>query len=474
MSPLERQRPDLKPARWPRLAIIALAAIAGGCQKYERAPLDLAAHQSAFLARTPDAPEVHAYAESLRTAESTCAAPATFDPSDGVSLHEAELIALVFNADLRTARARAGVALASAQNAGLWEDPVLGVDLVRIVQGTPEPWKVFTTVGLTIPISGRLALEKQRAGLEHAAELARLAQSEWRTRMDVRRAWAEWSAASATLDSTRAFLSRMDQALEVVGKMEQANEMPRTEARLFRIERAEKASECVQLESRARRAALSLRRLMGLSPTAEIALTPGQPVTESPEAPTDRDELALRSPAMLIAAAEYEVAEKTLEAEVREQYPDLQIGPGYGREDGQDQVLFNFSLPLPILSGNRGGIARARAEREAARAAAEATLERLIADAAAAHEHAQSASAQRRTLEAEIVPMVDAQYADVRKLAQLGEVNTLVLLESLKKQQDAKARLVAAAKEEALAMIDIAELTGPAPRNDNESDRRTP
>lgn len=473
MSPLERQRPDQKPARWPCLAI-ALAALAGGCQKYEQAPLDLAAHQSAFLARTPDAPEVRVYAESLRAPETTGESPATFDPTDGVSLHEAELIALVFNADLRTARARAGIALASAQNAGLWEDPVLGVDLVRIVQSTPEPWKVFTTIGLTIPISGRLELEKQRAGLEHAAELASLAQSEWRTRMDIRRVWAEWSAASATLDSTRAFLSRMDQTLEVVGKMEQSGEMPQTEARLLRIERAEKSSERVQLESRVRRAALTLRRLMGLSPTAEITLTPGQPDNGSLAAPTNRDELARHSPAMLIAAAEYEVAEKTLEVEIREQYPDLQIGPGYGREDGQDQVLFNFSLPLPILNGNKGGIAGARAEREAARATAEATLERLIADTAAAHEHAQSASSQRRTLEAEIVPMVDAQYADVRKLAQLGEVNTLVLLESLKKQQDAKARLVAAAKEEALAIIDIAELTGPVPRNDNESDRRTP
>lgn len=47
-------------------------------------------------------------------------------------------------------------------------------------------------------------------------------------------------------------------------------------------------------------------------------------------------------------------------------------------------------------------------------------------------------------------------------MAKLGEVNTLVLLESLKRQQEAKLSLVEARREEALAEIDLDELIGPA------------
>lgn len=455
---------------WPGVAF-ALLALAGGCQKYERAPLDFAAHKQAIMARTPEASEVRAFAESLRAAEGRATG---FDPTDGVSCAEAEVIALVYNPDLRSARLRAGVSRAAADHAGLWEDPVLGVDLARIIQGTPEPWKVFTTLGLTIPISGRLELEKQRAGLEHAAELARLLQREWGVRTEVRRSCAEWSAASAMLEATRAYLTRLDQALVVVEKMETAGEMPRTEARLFRIERAERASEIAQLESRVRRAALELRRLMGLAPSAGITLTPGAVDFSVPEPSMDHGSLLLTSPDLLIAAAEHEIAEKALEIEVRRQYPDLQIGPGYGREDGQDQVLLNLSLPLPLLNGNRGGIAEARAARDAARAEAEGAMESLIARIASARDHVAAASAHRRALEQEIVPMVDAQYADVRRLSELGEVNTLVLLESLRRQQDAKARLAAAVREEAMAQIDLAELTGPAQRERSATDRSNP
>lgn len=447
------------------MALPAAAAIAilGGCRSYERRPLDLPAHQAAFLARTPDAPEVQTFAATLDPSPSA----QVFDPADGITCAEAEVIAMVYNADLRLARLRAGITLATAENAGLWEDPTIGVDLTRIIQSTPNPWKVFATVGLTIPISGRLEIEKQRAGLEHAAELARLVEAEWQTRIAVRRAWTEWSAVEAQLTARRDFITRVDQVLAVVDKMEQAGELTRTEARLFRIERATKLSELAAIESQVQQGQLRLHRLMGLAPDAPISLQPDgigpAPAEASSAPPLERDQLTRRSPALLIALAEYQTAEKSLELEVRRQYPDLQIGPGYGREDGQDQVLFGFSLPLPILNGNRQGIAEALARRDLARAAAETTLEQLLSSVRSAEIHAEAAAKQRTTLEREIVPLVDAQYADARRVAQLGEVNTLVLLESLTRQQDAKVQLIEARRDEALAAIDLAELLGPEP-----------
>lgn len=439
-----------------------LVFLAGGCQSYERKALDLANHRTAFLERTPQSPQVQEFAASL--ANGATSDSVAFDLTDGAICAEAELVALVFNADLRLARLRAGVTQASAENAGLWEDPTIGVDLVRIVESTPNPWKVFSSLGLTIPISGRLEIEKQRAGVEHTTELARVAEREWMIRMDVRRAWTEWSALDAQLVMTREFVQHVDEVLAVVDRMEQVGEIARTEARLFRIEKITKVAELAVLESRAQEAELRLKQLMGLSPDAALrfvstGIGPATAAIDELASPTD---LESRNPAMVVAAADYEVAEKSLEFEVRKQYPDLHIGPGYGQEDGQNQVLLGLSLPIPILNANRQGIAEAQARRELARAIAETTLEQLVASARAAQVRLDAARRQREMLESQIVPLVDAQYADARQVAQLGEVSTLVLLESLSRQQEAKVKLIEARRDEALARIDVQAISGPA------------
>lgn len=451
-----RSRRTLVAALAPSLAAL-LAAIAGGCQSYRPDPVDVPRHHAAFLARSAQSAEVRAFAESLAPREFEGAA---FDPTDGVSCGEAELIALVFNADLGVARLRAGATKASADNAGLWEDPTLGVDLARILDGTPHPWKAFGNLGLTIPLSGRLEAEKARATAEHAAELERLAQREWETRMELRRAWANWSALRVQLDATREFVGRADQVLGVVDTMERAGEMPRTEARLFRIEKAAKSADLALLESRVREAELGLKRIMGLAPDAPVALVAGAACE-----PVDRGgDLATRaqsSPVVRVALAEHEVAEKALAREIRAQYPDLELAPGFGREDDMDQVLLGLSVPLPILNANRRGIAEARAQRDITRAGVEAALEGTIAMVRAAEERIDAAARRREAIEREIVPLVDAQYADARELASLGEVNTLVLLESLTRQHDTKRMLIEARAEESLAAIDLAEILGP-------------
>lgn len=430
--------------RAPSLGALAGALLLGACQSYTPAPLELPAHQAAFLARTQPAPP-----------------GASFDLRDSVTLDEAQAVASVFNADLRVARARAGVALATADNAGLWADPVLGVDLTRIIQSVAHPWKVMSSVALTIPISGRLELEKSLAAGEHTAALARVAEQEWRTRADLQRAWARWTALDAQARASRELLDAIDQVLALVDRMERAHEIPRTEAALFRIEQSTRAAEQALLDARASEASLTILQLMGLSPDTPLTLEAALPEPEHASETSAREALIDRSPLMLVARAEYEVAERTLELEIRRQYPDLTIGPGYGTEDGLDEFLLGLSLPLPILNANRQAIAEALAARQLARTGAEATLERLLAELHAAHARLAAAAQLRRTLDDRVAPLIQAQYDDTRRLAQLGEVNTLVLLETLTRRHDAAVRLIDARLEESLAAISVREIAGP-------------
>src|SRR5688572_17711544 len=152
------------------LPVLALALVAG-CQSYKAVPLDLVAYQNNWAARDPASPAVVDYARQLALASGR--SDATFNPSDGLSLQEAEVVALFFNPRLRVARLKAQATKVGAAEAGRGEDPVLRVDAERIVQSVQHPWVIGGLLDLTIPLSGRLPLERQQATAEAAVARAR-------------------------------------------------------------------------------------------------------------------------------------------------------------------------------------------------------------------------------------------------------------------------------------------------------------
>lgn len=442
---------------------LALAATAlAGCRTYEANPVDLSSTRVAFLERTPDRPEIEAFAGRLDRASDA----ATFDPSDGLSLAEAEIVGLFFNSELRLARAEAGVAEASAANAGLWPDPVFGLEWTRLLESALSPNELFGTIAFTIPISGRLEVEKKRLGAAHAEALAAVAAMEWETRVALRRAWCERTASQALLDATATFLEQTETLLEVVEAMERLGELSRVEARLFRLERVKALAQLDRLTASEAEHRLAILRLMGLPPASNIELLPTSLGAEDPAASAwlaaDPDAEALRrSPRLAVSVAAYEVAENALEEQIRAQIPDIGLTPGYGEQDGLRQFTLGVFLPIPIFNGNRQAIEKAFAEREVARIEVERTLEAIVADAALARSELRSLARQRAIVEGELVPLVELQYAEARELARLGEVDTLILLDGLKQQHEAKLRLVESRRDERVAVLSLEALAGP-------------
>jgi len=442
----------------------ALILTLSGCKAYEPRALDLDRTQREYLLRALDGPVVEQFHEAGRPAS---APDATLDLADGITLAEAEVIALVFNRGLRAARLAAGVTQASAENAGLWQDPTLGVDFSKIVSGASQGLDAIVSVGFTLPVSGRLDLERERLGAEHAAELARVAALEWETVASLRRAWTERAGIAREAEATRDVLHRVEQVTAIVDRMESAGELARIEARLFRIEDAKLRSRLAALESELSRATHAVEAMLDLPPAAGRFFT-GEFVS-SPRLGADGRDAALAAirdtnPAVLRARAEHEVAERTLEEEIRKQWPDLVLSPGYGDDQGDRKFVLGVGVALPLLNGNRAGIAVAEAAREAARWRAESELQRVLGALLAAEERLAQSVARRESLERTLVPLVEAQYEETRAVARLGEVKTLVLLESLKQQLEARNEMIAARRDEALAAIDIEELLGPPGR----------
>ena len=114
----------------PKYAFMVCAVILGviGCQSYQRQPLDLTDYASQWAARSLNVEAVGTYAASLADAADS---PAPFDSKDGLSLNEAEAVALHFNPQLLIARSQADVPLAGAEEAGWWPDPDFQVQVLR-------------------------------------------------------------------------------------------------------------------------------------------------------------------------------------------------------------------------------------------------------------------------------------------------------------------------------------------------------
>jgi len=447
------------------MLVAMIGAIAGapmGCRSYEARPLDLSASRAEWLARSPSDGSVRAFAEALAAQEGK--APGPFDASDGLSLAEAEVVALVFNPDLRIARLEAGVTRAAADNAGLWDDPVLGVDIERIVSGAggADPWVVGAVLGITFPVSGRLEAEKARAGAEAHSSLVRIVALEWATRAALRELWVQWSAAGVRVEITSEFVGRLRDVVELADRQERAGSITRVDARLFRVSLAAAEADLIGARGREAELRLQLIALLGLAPEHELELRPS--VAFPPRA-TDPVELRAlleeANPELNAVRAEYEVSEESLRTEVRKQFPDITIGPGYGTDQGDDRVLVGISLPVPLWNRNQQGVAVAEAEREVARARFASTYEHLASRLAVALTRYDSGRAQRETIESVVVPLADEQEAEVQRIASLGRVDPLLLLEALAAQHEARLRLIEARATESIGAVRLDELIGP-------------
>ncbi len=436
-----------------------IVILLGGCQSYAPKPLDPVMHRSLWEARTHDPAVIQELVRAMSAEQASNSAAFSLD--DGLSLAEGEVLALMFNPDVRMARADAAVALAAAEYAGLWDDPSLSFDAMRVIESVPKPWVIGGMAGFVIPISGRLAAERSLANAEHQAAITRVLEHQWQVRTELRTTWMQWSASRLQIELLEDLLDREQTIVEVVDRLESAGSLSRLEGRLFRMERASRTSELLLLRSHERELAMRLRGMMGLLPAAAMEFEPHVAIDRP--APTDDafTRIDQHNPSLQAHRREYDIAEHALQLEIRKQYPDIEIGPAYEREDGMNKLGLGLNLPLPLWNANRQAIAIAHARREAARIRYEATHERLVSEFAQAASQHEAGMAARQSIEQELLPLAEAQIVDERRIAELGELNVLLTLESVVRAHETRVRLIEARLAESLAAIRIEHVRGP-------------
>lgn len=434
-----------------RFLCLTLCAFVGGCATYAPQPLDPGASLTAWHERTPALLLVRDFAQSQRPATTK---PVEFNAEDGIDLAEAEVLALLFNPQLRHARLEADVTRLGAAEAGRWEDPRFGIDAERILSGANDPWVLGGLFNLTIPLSGRLSVERELATAEADVAKLRAVEKERQIIADLRKTWAEYSAIQLRRTAIDQAISDLTTIESSTGKLRDAGELDPTDARLFTIDLTRRRSQKVSIDREMKRTEATLRQLMGLSPQVSLTLVPELRADISSSA------FAIETnPRVAAAHGAYQVAERNFELEIRKQYPDIEIGGGFGTDEGDSRLLGGFSLPIPIFNGNRRAIVEARAQRETAAAAYEAELIAVTSELDLWTNDAAGALEEVRVIENDLIPLVDRQLIEARRLLEVGEFNPLLVRDAIDDALSTKLELINARLSLTRANIETLHLT---------------
>ena len=426
--------------RLRHLLPLSCAAIAAACASYEPRPVDLAAHALDYGERLPDLDAVRAFAIAHGTDVAGTALTRT----------EARMLALWFHPDLQRARAAAGVASAIADNSGYWPDPTIQGSAANKL-GNQNPWLVTSAIGLTVPLSGQFGLQAQLADARHGSARLQALVREVEVRDQLDADWVRWRALTLRTEALRQLCEKLAELDRVGARLLASNQMSRPEARLFALELAARRAELTAAEAETTVALSRIHQALGLPPGSSVPLQPELDVSSRAHDAQHTSKLA-DGPRLVAAHRMHTEAERQLELQISRQWPMLSLFPGWEEEDAIQRPALAFSVPIPLWNRNRLAIAEAESQRDAAESELHAAFEEAAQERSRTATLRAAASERRRLLAAELVPSCREQLADATRLAELGELDPLLLL-------DAVTRLYEAHREALLATVDEAAAT---------------
>ena len=335
------------------------------------------------------------------------------------SLDDAVTLALIGNRELNALRLKSANSAKAAKESGWWEDPELDFDLMRIINPSEHPFLGGASIAFTIPLSGATAIAAKADELYAQADIAEIKAAERDTGAEARHAAIRLAALRrrAALLSEHDSDERIVRARENVGKLHEAGEVSASELAGVQRQKHIRHHALMETEREIAETEIAFLRILGLRPGTKISLT--LPLRVRPSMPSDADDPLelVRHPKVEAALARLGGTEKSLEAEIRRQYPDLKLGPAYANEEGLDRFGLIAGASIPLWNRNRKGIAEAEGTRDEARLAAIDMWRSLVCDAATARVHLSN------LLMHPPIPANEREQTD--KLADAGELTPL-------------------------------------------------
>lgn len=357
-----------------RFTPLCVAAILGGCASYHARPLNPSASAASLQARSLSNPRLLRFvAVDLRRPEETL----KWD------LPALTAAAVYERPDMKIAAAQVRVAQGNEITAAEWPNPVLGLSpTYNTTTVVPSPWKIGPVITELLTTAGKRPAAIAEARARAAAARQQLAIAAWKLRSRVRTAMIGLWAAQQRVKLTRTYLAAAEEMDSLTAGRFRAGMVSAATLTSQRLIETQAALDLATAERQQRLAQAALATAVGVPEHALTAVKIDTAGLDRIAAPAGLEALSTAAlahrPEVLAALAHYNAAQAALRLAIANQYPNLNIGPGYHYDQGDNKFILDISLPLPVLNQNQGPIATARANRRLAAARFEQVQMRVL------------------------------------------------------------------------------------------------
>lgn len=380
-----------------------------------------------------------------------------------LTLDAAVQLALAQHPELAAARREVEAAQGALDQAGVYQNPALSVELEDLRQG-----RRTTTMMLSQPFE----LGGKRAARVTAAERAvDVARAQLQARQSDLRAGVTAAFFDALIAQERVRLAQASLALahtgsQAAGKRVLAGKVSPVEETRAKLAEAGVRLELLQAQGELQ---ISLQQLRALTAgSSPIEAVDGNalalPALLSPEAIETR---IADAPALQQAHLEVRRLGALADLESTRRVPDITVSAGVKRaqEGGSSQAVIGISVPLPVFDRNRGSIVEALRRQDKAQDEAQAIALRLRADVAVARQRHATAAAEVAALQADILPGAQSAFDAASQGFALGKFDYLEALDAQRSLLQARAQHLRAVADAHRAATDLERLLGAATPN---------
>lgn len=391
------------------------------------------------------------------------------EPRGVVSLEQALEAALVRNPELATVRLDVRIQEARVLQAGLLPNPSLATE-VEDVGGT-GPRRGWASGQTTLSVAQLLELGGKRSKRTRAAALEHdLATFDYDARRlgvlaDVAKTFAATLAAQDRVTLARELEALAGESVRSVAATVKAGAVSPVEETRARVAEGRAATD----RQAAERDLLAARTVLAATwggTEARFDRVVGRLGAVTPPEPLDvlRSRID-RNPDLARWNAERTRREAALAVERARRVPDvtLSLGGRHYADNGDEALVFGFSLPLPVFDRNQGNVAAAelavaRTERDrwAAAVVVSAALETAYATL-------QTAFAQATALRDRIIPEAERTYDGARDAYTRGLFRYLEVLDAQRTLFELRGQYLTVLRDYHQAAADVTRLTGAPP-----------
>ena len=402
--------------------------VAAGCASYHPQPIDAHAAATAFVQRRLDDPElINTIAPDLPVPDAESARHGAW-PLDALLL-----AALRLNPTIKEARARISEAAQGIATARMLPDVTLGLgseyDLAR-AQESPWLWSITTDFLLDSVLKRKLRTDLADAALQGAR--LDYAETVWQVRSRLRAAAVDWSLAERRVAVLAQITAERARLVQLIDRRVAAGEASPTDRLTAQLDENRSRAEELAAQRDLAQAQATLATTIGVPVDAMASVHLALRDLDTAVLPSEstlaqlREQALLSRPDLERAVSEYQAREVELHQQIRLQYPQLSIGPGYTWDHGIRKATLGISMTLPIFSRHRGPIAEARARREAAGEHVLAVQARAINEIDAAQRDYTGARAAHAAMQS-VQLAAEKLLASVRRDVQVGGADPVAL-----------------------------------------------